>query len=262
MIKSLFTAASGMKAQELNINVVSNNLANVNTTGFKKSRAEFQDLMYQTLVEPGASTSQSTNAPSGIQVGLGVKPSSTNKIFTQGDLKSTGNQLDMAIEGQGFFQIQLPDGTSAYSRAGAFQLDDTGQILTGDGFVLQPAITIPSDALSITIGQDGVVTVLQPGSTTPTQVGQLQLNRFQNPAGLKSMGKNLYLETESSGSPTTGNPSENGFGRIAQGFLESSNVSVVEEVVTMIQAQKAYESSSKAINASDEMIQQALSLKR
>ncbi|RMD87322.1 MAG: flagellar basal-body rod protein FlgG [Candidatus Dadabacteria bacterium] len=262
MIKSLFTAATGMRAQELNINVIANNLANVNTTGFKKSRAEFQDLVYQTITEPGAPTSDSTRNPSGIQVGLGTKTSAVKQVFSQGDLKSTGNQLDIAIEGEGFFQVTLPDGTLAYTRAGAFQLDENGQVVTADGFVVEPAITIPPDALSVTIGQDGVVNVLQPGSPTPTQVGQFQLTRFQNPAGLKQIGKNLLLETQSSGTPTTGTPGENGMGRLAQGFLESSNVSVVEEVVNMIQAQKAYESSSKAINTADQMIQQALNVKR
>jgi flagellar basal-body rod protein FlgG len=262
MIKALFTAATGMQAQEMNINVIANNMANVNTTGFKKSRAEFQDLMYQTLVEPGSSTSESTSTPSGIQVGLGVKPAATKKVFTQGDLTSTGNQLDMAIEGDGFFQVNMPDGTSAYTRSGAFQLDENGQFVTADGFVLQPPITVPADALSISVGQDGIVSILQPGSPTPTEAGQIQLTRFQNPGGLKSIGKNLFVETQSSGSPTTGNAGENEFGRIIQSFLESSNVSVVEEVVTMIQAQKAYEASSKAITTADEMSSQALSLKR
>jgi flagellar basal-body rod protein FlgG len=262
MIKALFTAATGMQAQELNINVIANNMANVNTTGFKKSRAEFQDLMYETVVEPGASTSESTNTPSGIQVGLGVKPSATKKVFTQGDLTSTGNQLDIAIEGDGFFEIAMPDGTAAYTRSGAFQLDENGQLVTADGFVLQPPITVPPDALSITIGQDGIVSILQPGNPDANDAGQIQLTRFQNPAGLKSIGKNLFMETQSSGAPSTGNAGENEFGRIIQSFLESSNVSVVEEVVTMIQAQKAYEASSKAITTADEMTSQALSLKR
>ncbi|MDZ4786474.1 MAG: flagellar basal-body rod protein FlgG [bacterium] len=262
MIKSLFTAATGMQAQELSINVIANNMANVNTTGFKQSVAEFQDLMYQTLVEPGSSTSENTKTPSGIQVGLGVKPTATKKVFTQGDLSSTGNQLDIAIEGEGFFEIQQPDGTSAYSRAGAFQLDENGQMVTPDGFILQPSITIPSDSLSVSIGQDGVVSVLQPGSATPSEVGNIQLTRFQNPAGLKSTGKNLYVETLSSGSPTQGTAGESGYGRLNQGFLESSNVSVVEQVVRMIQAQKAYEASSKGITSAEEMISQALNLKR
>ncbi len=262
MIKSLFTAASGMQAQELSINVIANNMANVNTTGFKKSRAEFQDLIYQTLVEPGSSTSENTKTPSGIQVGLGVKPSATKKVFSQGDLTATSSQLDVAIEGEGFFEITLPDGSTAYTRSGAFQLDENGQMVTSDGFTVQPTITIPPDALSVSIGQDGIVSVLQPGSPTPTEAGTLQLTRFQNPAGLKAVGKNLLVESQSSGSPTQGNPSENGFGRLAQGFLESSNVSVVEEVIRMIEAQKAYEAGSKGVTTSDEMISQALSMKR
>lgn len=262
MIKSLYTAATGMQAQELNINVIANNMANVNTTGFKKSRAEFQDLIYQTLVEPGSSTSESTRTPSGIQVGLGVKTAATKKVFTQGDLTSTGNQLDIAIEGDGFFEVIQPDGTSAFTRTGAFQIDENGQVVTADGFVVQPAITIPDDALSISIGQDGIVSILQPGSPTPSEAGTLQLARFQNPSGLKAIGKNLFLESESSGAPTQGTPGEDGFGRMAQGFLESSNVSVVEEVIRMIEAQKAYEAGSKGVTASDEMISQALNMKR
>jgi len=262
MIKALFTAATGMQAQELNINVIANNMANVNTTGYKKDRTEFQDLLYQTIAEPGASTSESTRSPSGIQIGLGVKTAATKKVFSQGDLTSTSNQLDMAIEGDGFFEIVLPDGSTAYSRAGAFQLDENGQVVTSDGFALQPSITIPSDAQSISIGQDGIVSVLQPGSPTPSQVGTLQLTRFQNTAGLKAIGKNLYVETQSSGSPTQGTAGQDGYGRIAQGFLESSNVSIVEEVVTMITAQKAYEANSKSVTTADEMATNAINMKR
>ncbi|MCB0317871.1 MAG: flagellar basal-body rod protein FlgG [Bdellovibrionales bacterium] len=262
MIRSLFSAATGMKAQELNIDVISNNLANVNTTSYKGSRAEFQDLVYQALLEPGASTSSSTISPAGIQVGLGVKPTSVQKIFTQGDLTSTGNQLDVAIEGDGFFQITLPDGSTAYSRAGSFQLDQNGQIVTPDGFAVDPSISVPTDALSIAIGQDGTVTATIPGTTTPSNLGQITGVRFPNSAGLKAIGQNLYTETESSGSPTTGIFGEDGLGRLNQGFLESSNVSVVEQVVNMITAQRAYEANSKSIQTADDMINQAINMKR
>lgn len=262
MIRSLFSAATGMSAQQTNIDVIANNLANVNTTGFKKSVADFQDLLYEVVVEPGSATSSSTTAPAGIQIGLGVKTASVKKVFSQGDLQSTSNPLDIAIEGEGFYQIQRPDGTTAYTRAGSFQLDDTGQLVTPDGFVLQPAIAIPSDSLSITVGQDGTISVKQPGTATPNEVGQIQIVRFPNPAGLRAVGRNLLEETGSSGTPTTGNPGENGFGRLSQGFLESSNVSVVEEVVRMILAQRGYEANSKSIQAAEEMLSGAINLKR
>lgn len=263
MIRALYTAATGMNAQETNIDVIANNLANVNTTGYKKSRADFQDLLYQYVVEPGApTTAAGSQNPSGIQIGLGVKTAAVQKVFAQGDLASTGNQLDMAIEGDGFFQIQLPDGSTAFSRAGAFQLDENGQIVTSDGFVLDPGITVPSDTLAISVGQDGIVSVRLPGTTEAQQVGQITAVRFPNNAGLRAVGKNLYEETVSSGTPVTGIFGENGFGRISQGFLESSNVSVVEQVVNMITAQRAYEASSKAIQVSDDMLSQAINLKR
>lgn len=262
MIRALYTAATGMNAQETNIDVISNNLANVNTVGFKKGRADFQDLMYQYAVEPGAPTSQTTTNPSGIQVGLGVKTASVQKVFTQGDLTSTGNRLDVAIEGDGFFQIQRPDGTLAYTRSGAFQLDQNGQIVTSDGYIVAPAITIPQDALGITIAQDGTVSVKQPNNANPTQVGQLTAVRFPNNGGLRAMGQNLYEETQASGTPVNGIFSQNGFGRLNQGFLESSNVSVVEQVVNMITAQRAYEASSKGITTADEMLNQVINLKR
>ncbi|MCB0339329.1 MAG: flagellar basal-body rod protein FlgG [Bdellovibrionales bacterium] len=262
MIRALFTSATGMNAQQLKIDNISNNLANINTTGFKKGRTEFQDLMYQQVIEPGAATSQNTTNPTGIQVGLGVRPISIAKVFTQGDLSSTNNQLDIAIEGDGFFEVQLSDGSSAFTRSGAFRLDENSQLVTPDGNVLQPAITIPTDALSVTIGRDGTVEVLQPGSTTPTSVGQITVSRFPNPAGLKAAGQNLYLESEASGTPTAGTPSEDGVGRLTQGFLESSNVSVVEEVVNMILAQRAYEASSKGIRTAEDMASEAINLKR
>jgi len=251
-----------MNAQETNIDVVSNNLANSNTTGYKKSRAEFQDLLYQQVVEPGSPTSSTTANSSGVQIGLGVKTAAVQKVFAQGDLISTSNPLDMAIEGDGFFQVQLPDGDQAFTRAGSFQLNSQGQLTTSDGYVVDPGVTIPSDSLAISVGQDGSISVRQPGSATTTQVGQLTGVRFANNAGLRAVGKNLYQETESSGTPTTGIFSENGFGRVSQGFIESSNVSVVEQVVNMITAQRAYEASSKGITTADEMLSQAINLKR
>lgn len=262
MIRALYTSATGMNAQETNIDVIANNLANVNTIGYKKSRADFQDLIYQYLVEPGAPTSATTANPSGIQIGLGVKPVAVQKVFEQGDLASTGNQLDVAVEGDGFFQVQLPDGSTAYTRAGAFQLDSAGQIVTPDGYVVDPGVTIPTDALAISIAANGEVSVRTPGSTTPTQVGQLTGVRFPNNAGLRALGRNLYEETSSSGTPTTGTWSENGFGSLSQGFLESSNVSVVEQVVNMITAQRAYQASSKGITTADEMLREAINTKR
>lgn len=262
MIRALFTAATGLTAQETNIDVISNNLANVNTTGFKKSRADFQDLMYQYVVEPGAPTSQSTTNPTGIQVGLGVKTSSVQKVFTQGDLASTGNQLDIAIEGDGFFQVLRPDGTVAYARAGSLRLNETGALVTPDGFPIQPAITIPPGSLGITIGQDGTVSVRTPGVAQPTQVGQISGVTFPNNSGLRAVGQSLYEETQASGSPVIGIFGQQGVGRLNQGFLESSNVSVVEQVVSMITGQRAYEASSKGISTADEMMSQAINLKR
>jgi len=251
-----------MAAQEMNLDVIANNLANVNTTGYKRSRADFQDLIYQYIVEPGSPTSQNTMSPAGIQLGLGVQTASVQKIFQQGDLIETGNQLDLAIEGDGFFEVQLPDGSAAYTRAGNFQLDQNGQIVTPDGYTLNPAITIPQNAMSITIGQDGTVSVQLPGQNTTSQVGQIGAVRFANNAGLRAIGRNLYQETESSGSPLTGNFAQDGYGTVQQGFLESSNVSIVEQVVSMITGQRAYEASSKGIQAADEMLNQAINLKR
>ena len=262
MIRALYTAATGMNAQETNIDVVSNNLANVNTTSFKKSRADFQDLVYQYIVEPGAPTSESTSSPSGIQVGLGVKTAAVQKIFSQGDLQNTGNQLDLAIEGEGFFPIILPDGTDAYTRSGTFQLNEDGDIVTPEGYQLAANINIPPDSQAIMIGQDGTVSVRVPGSPTPSQVGTFDAVRFPNNAGLRAMGMNLYQETESSGAAVPGTFGEDGFGRLSQGFLETSNVSVVEQVVNMITAQRAYEASSKGVQSADEMLGQAINLKR
>jgi flagellar basal body rod protein FlgG len=332
MIRSLWTAATGMQAQALNIDVISNNLANVNTTGFKKSRADFQDLLYETLSPAGVASSAVTQVPTGMQVGLGTRPVAIQKIFMQGDYQYTKNELDIAIEGDGFFQILQPNGEIAYTRAGAFKLsgdgeivtsdgflmepeisiplDSTaisigtdgtvsvlqagettsseigtielvrpngeiaytragafklsgdGEIVTSDGFLMEPEISIPLDSTAISIGTDGTVSVLQAGETTSSEIGTIELVRFVNPAGLNSIGRNLYLSTSASGDPVTGTAGEDGFGTITQGYLELSNVSVVDEMVNMITAQRAYEINSKSIQASDEMLQMANNLKR
>jgi flagellar basal-body rod protein FlgG len=260
MMRALYSGASGMHAQSLNMDVISNNLANINTTGFKKSRAEFQDLIYQTLREPGAKSTIATEIPTGMQVGLGVKPIAINRIFSQGNFKQTGNALDMVIEGDGFFQVTMPDGTIAFTRDGSFSKDSTGRVVTNDGYPVEPALTIPADAISITIGNDGTVSILRPGETEATEVGTIQLTKFVNPAGLKSLGKNLYLNTTSSGDPIQGTPGLEGLGTIAQGYQEMSNVDIVEELVGMIIAQRAYESNSKTIRAADQMLRNAIQL--
>jgi flagellar basal-body rod protein FlgG len=262
MMRALFSGASGMAAQTLNMDVISNNLANINTTGFKKSRAEFQDLIYQTLREPGARSTISTEIPTGLQVGLGVKPVAVNRVFSQGNFKSTQNPLDLVIEGEGFFQITLPDGTIAYTRSGSLSKDSTGRIVTNDGDPIEPALTVPADAISVTVGSDGTVSVLRPGETDATEIGSIQLAKFINPAGLKSLGKNLYLNTTSSGDPIQGTPGLEGLGTIAQGYVEMSNVDIVEELVGMIIAQRAYETSSKSIRAADQMLKDAIQLGR
>ncbi len=262
MIRALWTAASGMQAQQTNMDVVANNLANVNTTGFKKSRADFQDLMYQNLKTTGAPSTGSTQIPSGIQIGLGSKTAAVTKLFTAGNINQTGSELDIAIEGDGFFQIQMPDGTTSYSRAGAFKKDSQGRVVNSDGYPLLPEVVIPNNATRVTIGNDGTVSVLQSGQATPTSIGTIQLATFSNPAGLSSLGKNLYQVTDSSGAATTGTPGQNGIGTMSQGFLEMSNVSVMEEMVNMIVGQRAYEINSKAVQAADDMLQQANNLRR
>jgi flagellar basal-body rod protein FlgG len=262
MIRALWTAASGMQAQQLNIDVVANNLANVATTGFKKSRADFQDLMYQTVKTTGAPSTNSTTIPTGIQVGLGVKPASVTKIFSAGNITQTGNELDIAIQGEGFFQVQQSDGSTAYSRAGALKKDGQGRVVTPDGSPVLPEILIPSNATRVTVGSDGTVSVQQAGQTAATTVGTLQLASFSNPSGLNSIGKNLFLPTDSSGSATTGTAGQNGLGTLEQGYVEMSNVSIMEEMVSMIVGQRAYEINSKVVQASDEMLQQAAGLKR
>ncbi|QKJ86761.1 Flagellar basal-body rod protein FlgG [Paramixta manurensis] len=255
MIRSLWIAKTGLDAQQTNMDVIANNLANVSTNGFKRSRAVFEDLMYQTLRQPGAQSSEQTVLPSGLQIGTGVRPVATERLHSQGNLSKTDASKDVAINGQGFFQVQMPDGTSAYTRDGSFQVDQNGQLVTNGGFPVQPAITIPANALSITIGRDGVVSVTQQGQTQPVQVGQLTLTTFINDAGLESVGENLYQETQASGAPTDSTPGLNGAGLLYQGYVETSNVNVAEELVNMIQTQRAYEINSKAITTSDQMLQ-------
>jgi flagellar basal-body rod protein FlgG len=256
MIRSLHIARTGLDAQQTQVDVISNNLANVSTTGFKRARAVFEDLLYQTIRQPGAQSSQLTRLPSGFQLGTGVRTVATERIFAQGNLLQTGNPLDIAIQGKGFFQILLPDGTTAYTRDGSFQLDDTGQVvMTANGFALQPALTIPSDTLTITVAGDGTVSVTQPGAATPTTVGNIQLATFINPAGLISLGENLFQESAASGTPTTGTPGTDSLGLLNQTFLETSNVNVAEELVDLIKAQRAYEINARAITTSDEMLQ-------
>jgi flagellar basal-body rod protein FlgG len=254
---ALWAAKTGLDAQQTEMSVISNNLANVNTTGYKQDRAVFEDLLYQNQTQVGADTSQTTQSPSGLSIGTGVEVVSTEKEYGQGSLSQTGNPLDVAIQGQGFFQIQMPDGTIGYTRDGTFQANAQGQLVTSSGYVVQPAITIPQAAQSVTIGSDGTVTVLLPGQSSPTQVGQLQLANFINPAGLQPIGQNLLVQSASSGSPQTGTPGVNGLGTVSQGELEGSNVDVVEELVNMIQTQRAYEMNSKAISTVDQMLQYA-----
>ena len=260
MIRSLWIAKTGLDAQQTQLDVISNNLANVGTAGFKRSRAVFEDLLYQTLRQPGAQSSQQTQLPTGLTLGTGVRPVATEKVFTQGNLQQTGNNLDVAVNGAGFFQVQLPDGTTAYTRDGSFHLDPNGQLVTSSGYQLQPAITIPPNALTVTVARDGTVTVTQPGQATPTQVGALQLANFINAPGLQSQGENLYIETAASGTPTTNTPGTNGLGTLSQGYVETCNVNVVEELVNMIQTQRAYEINSKAVQTSDQMLQRLAQL--
>ena len=262
MIRSLWTSATGMQAQELNIDVIANNLANVNTSGFKKSRAEFQDLLYESMRAAGAASSADTIIPTGIQLGHGTRPAAVQKMFIQGDFQNSGNELDWAIEGNGFFQIELPNGETAYTRSGEFKLDADGRIVNVDGFPLVPQLSIPTNTISITVGMDGTVSVIQADDSIPSEIGTLQLARFANASGLRSLGRNLFAPTEASGDEMVGTPGEDGLGTIAQGFLEMSNVSVVDEMVNMITAQRAYETNSKVIQTSDDMLQMANNLKR
>jgi flagellar basal-body rod protein FlgG len=258
----MFSAASGMGAQQLNMDVIAHNLANTNTVGFKRSRADFQDMLYQTLRSPGASASAATQLPTGIQLGTGVRPVAVQKLFSTGSLQQTQNELDVAIEGDGFFQVSRPDGTTAYTRAGALKKNSTGAVVTSDGDPILPNITVPANTLRLTIGTDGTVSVLAAGATTTSQIGAMELARFDNPSGLEALGSNLFLPSSASGDPVTGAPSSAGFGQIAQGFLESSNVNIAEEMVNMIIGQRNYEVNAKAVQTADEMLQVANGLKR
>jgi flagellar basal-body rod protein FlgG len=255
MMRSLWIAKTGMEAQQTQLDVVSNNLANVGTTGYKRSHAVFEDLMYQTLRQGGAASSEQTQLPTGLQVGLGVRTVATSRQFSQGNLQQSGNTLDVAIKGNGFFQIQMPDGTTGYTRDGSFQVSATGQLVNNSGYTLQPGITLPANAQSITIAEDGSVSASIAGQAAPVVAGQIQLANFINPAGLDAKGQNIFAETAASGTPNAGTAGANGMGTLAQGFLETSNVNVVEELVSMIQTQRAYELNSKAISTSDQMLQ-------
>ena len=254
-MRALSIGATGMAAQQMNIEVIANNIANLSTSGFKESRVEFQDLLYQNMRSVGSASSDTgTILPSGLQVGLGVRPAATYRINNQGTLNLTSNPLDLAINGQGFFQVQMPDGTSSYTRAGSLQLNATGQIVTPDGYLILPSITVPSTALSLTVNGSGQITASIAGQSAQQTLGQLQLANFINPAGLDALGNNMYKETAASGTPTTGNPQSTNFGSIVQGSLEQSNVDVVSEVTNLISAQRAYEMNSKVINTADQML--------
>lgn len=262
MIRSLYTAATGMEAQQLNLDITANNLANVSTTGFKKSRVDFQDLLYQTIRSAGGTQAQGVQVPTGVQVGLGTRIGATQKVFTTGDMISTGNPLDVAIEGDGFFQVRLPSGEIAYTRDGSFKKDADGKLVTSDGYALEPAVTIPSGALDVTIGEDGSVTATVQGQTEPQPCGNIELVNFLNPAGLMSHGRNLFTSTVASGEPVTGTPGQDGLGKLSPGYLEMANVKVVEEMVNLITAQRAYEVNSKSIQTADEMLNIANNLRR
>ncbi|MGL2483684.1 flagellar basal-body rod protein FlgG [Helicobacter pylori] len=262
MLRSLYSATSGMLAQQTHIDTTSNNIANVNTTGFKKSRADFNDLFYQAMQYAGTNTSNTTLSPDGMEVGLGVRPSAITKMFSQGSPKETENNLDVAITGKGFFQVQLPDGTTAYTRSGNFKLDEQGNLVTSEGYLLIPQITLPEDTTQVNIGVDGTVSVTQGLQTTSNVIGQIILANFVNPAGLHSMGDNLFSITNASGDAIVGNPDSQGLGKLRQGFLELSNVRLVEEMTDLITAQRAYEANSKSIQTADAMLQTVNSLKR
>ena len=255
MMRSLWISKTGMEAQQTQLDTISNNLANVSTNGYKRSHAVFEDLMYQNLRQAGSNNSEQATLPTGLQVGLGTRAVATSRMFSQGNLQQTGNSLDLAVRGQGFFQVQLADGTTGYTRDGSFQVSPQGQHVTNNGEVVAPGITIPAGAQGITVGADGTVSVSIAGQTAPQAVGQLQLANFVNPAGLEPRGQNIFTETAASGAASTGAPGQNGIGAMTQGFVETSNVNVVEELVAMIQTQRAYELNSKAIQTSDQMLQ-------
>ncbi len=263
MIRALYSAGSGMSAQQMNVDNIANNLANANTTGFKMRRAQFQDLLYQNFIQPGAAAGSQTVVPSGLQVGLGTRPASNEVIFSQGNFQSTDNPLDIVIQGKGFFQVRRPNGEVAYTRSGAFHVDRDGNVVTGEGNPLEPQITIPQQAQSITIAADGTVSYLQPGQNAAQIAGQIQLANFTNPAGMNSLGTSLFAPTDASGEPTIGTPGgQEGMGTLLQGYLEQSNVSVVEEFINMIVSQRAYEANSKVVKAADEMYSQVNNLTR
>ncbi len=255
MMRSLWISKTGMEAQQTQLDHISHNLANSATNGYKKSHAVFEDLMYQNLRQVGSNNTEQTTLPTGLQVGLGVRAVATSRSFSQGNMQQTENPLDMAIRGNGFFEVQMPDGTSAYTRDGAFQVNATGQLVTNNGMLVQPGITIPANATNIAVGADGTVSVTVQGQSQPQTVGQLQITNFINPAGLDPKGQNLFVETAASGQAISGSPQSNGLGALQQGFIEVSNVNVVEELVGMIQTQRAYELNSKAIQTSDQMLQ-------
>lgn len=258
--QSLWIAKTGLDAQQTNMDVIANNLANVSTNGFKRQRVVFEDLLYQTVRQPGAQSSEQTRLPSGLQLGTGVRPVATERIHSQGNLAQTNNSKDVAIKGQGFFQVLLPDGSQAYTRDGSFQVDQNGQLVTSSGYQIQPAIMIPPNALTLTVARDGIVSVTLQGQTATQQVGQLTLSTFINDSGLESVGENLYTETDASGAPNESNPGLNGAGLLYQGYVETSNVNVAEELVSMIQTQRAYEINSKAVSTSDQMLQRLTQL--
>ncbi|GAB4246631.1 MULTISPECIES: flagellar basal-body rod protein FlgG [Deferrisoma] len=263
MIRALWTAAAGMNCQQINVDVIANNLANVNTTGFKRSRVDFQDLLYQTLLTPGTVSSAGSEYPVGMEVGLGARVVTTEKLFSQGDFRETGNPLDLLIEGDGFFQVTLPNGGTGYTRSGSFKLDSQGRLVTSEGWVVFPEVTIPPNAVEITVGSDGSVSILNGDTGQVEDLGvTIELARFSNPGGLKSIGHSVYVATPASGDAITGTPGTLGLGSLNQGFLEMSNVSVVEEMVNLIAGQRAYEVSSKAIQAADEMLQMSNNVKR
>jgi flagellar basal-body rod protein FlgG len=255
MMRSLWISKTGMEAQQTQLDTISNNLANVSTNGYKRSHAVFEDLMYQNLRQAGSNNSEQATLPTGLQVGLGTRAVATSRMFTQGNLQQTGNSLDLAVRGQGFFQVQLADGTTGYTRDGSFQVSAQGQLVSNNGEIIAPGITIPAGAQGITVGADGTVSVSIAGQAAPQSVGQLQLANFVNPAGLEPRGQNIFTETAASGAASTGAPGQNGMGAMTQGFVETSNVNVVEELVAMIQTQRAYELNSKAIQTSDQMLQ-------
>ncbi len=262
MMRALYTSATGMNAQQLNMDVIANNLANVNTAGFKRSRAEFQDLLYQEMRPAGMQVAQGVQSPTGLEVGLGVKPGATETLFDQGTFQNTGNKLDVAIEGEGFYKVLLPDGTNGFTRDGSFKRDSQGKVVNSDGYALQPEITIPADATDISVGKDGTVSILRSAGSAPEQVGKIALTRFANPAGLEHIGGNNFRETAASGTPTDGTAGQEGFGTLAQGTLEMSNVQIVQEMVNMITAQRAYEVNSKSIQTADDMLSTANQLRR